>query len=135
MVLMLSLGIIAGYQIESGARGFGGPAQLSGTRNYMIESITSWTVLNVTCIGSGKLVIEEATTGKVVFSKGIHERLGTAVVIPHEGMYNFYVLNGSATCSTLYRGLYPTKRVQDVCYTMGGLSAFLLAFLLWRWWR
>ncbi len=137
VALLMSTAILLGFHLRRNAEGYLGPASISASRNslsYIAFSSPGWLVLNLSCNGNGDITVENTMSKRIVFKRGLHGHFTTRVLIPEEGDYILYT-NGSAMCLAHFRGVYPTTRVQDVYYLMGGFSAFLLAFLLWKWWR
>ncbi len=132
---MISLvGVWAAYLTVRAGPGFVGPAVLThsrGTLSYVSLHSPGWMVLNSSFNGRGRVVVSDQFSNETVFVSGVSEHLHYPIVIPREGSYAIYTLNGSLTFSGHYCGVYPAVKVQRVLYGSIVILAFFLA--LWRW--
>ncbi len=139
--LLISIGGIIGYNMRAESSGYLEPVTMTPVRNssgiaglHALFEVQGWITLHLQCSGNGILQIYDLFQDRTLLSQPITGSSQITVILPHEGSYVFYS-KGHIVCSGYFSGIHPTARVQNVYYTMGGVSAFILAFLLWRWWR
>jgi len=132
--LLSLLAVWGAYITAEKSRGFVGPAVMASsgeTLSYVSIHSPGWMVLNSSFNGAGELVVLDEFSGERVFSYNVSEHLNYPLVLPREGSYRIYAINGSLTFSGHYTGVYPTPRVQKVLY--GSITVLALLLVLWRW--
>lgn len=77
--------------------------------------------------------IFDPETNKTIFSKRTGKPINEEILLSHSGPY--YVLVDSelpVVCALKGMTSYPSKEILNIEYSMGGVSAFLLAFLMFQ---
>ncbi|NJE55035.1 hypothetical protein [Thermococcus sp. 21S9] len=109
----------------------GGVYPVSGNRGAQFNS-PGWAVLNLTCNGkSGRVVVEDDVTGRVLLNSTVLGHAQFEIVLPHAGDYSIYGSNSneSLVCTDQVWKPYATTTVQDVSY-LGSSAMFLLFVIL-----
>ncbi|EHR79528.1 hypothetical protein OCC_09029 [Thermococcus litoralis DSM 5473] len=83
--------------------------------------------------GEYMVSIFDPETNKTIFSKRTGKPINEEILLSHSGPY--YVLVDSelpVVCALKGMTSYPSKEILNIEYSMGGVSAFLLAFLMFQ---
>ena len=83
--------------------------------------------------GEYMIAIFNPEANKTIFSRRTDRPISKEVTLPHSGSY--YILIDSefpVVCAIKGVASYPSKEILNIEYGMGGISAFLLAFLMLR---
>jgi len=133
-IMLALLGVWGAYITVKRNPGFIGPVVMSNSRgalSYVSIHSPGWIVMNSSFNGKGRLIILDQFSNRTIFTYNVSEHFAYPIVLPREGSYAVYVLNGSLTFSAYYPGVYPTLKVQKAMYMSITILAFVLA--LWRW--